>query len=64
MYVRAKNEFNHGGIVAMKCGEYRDLPDNIAEKLLELDLVEKNTPSHKKMEVKNVTKSETDSESK
>ncbi len=50
MYVRAKNSFNHGGIVKMNAGDCRVIDDDIAAKLIALDLVvETNPKSYKKI---------------
>ena len=44
MYVRAKNSFNHGGIVKMNAGDCRVIDDDIAAKLIALDLVVETNP--------------------
>lgn len=54
MYVRAKNEFNHGGIIAMKLGEHREIDDALAKKLIALGLVVEHTITPKKMKIKHV----------
>ena len=52
MYVKAKNEFNYGGILQMKCGECREIDDAIAKKLIAEGTVEENKPSYKKITIK------------
>ncbi len=52
MYVRAKVTFNHGGFFKMNHGQHKEVTDELGATLLSLDLVEVNTPSHKKMKIK------------
>ena len=59
MYIRAKNKFNHGGIIKMDLGESREIKDSLAKRLIELDLVEENRPTYKKMKVKDGSKHKT-----
>ena len=56
MYVKAKNEFNYGGIIEMKYGEYRNIDNELAKKLIDLDLVVKNVVTHKKIQFKDGSK--------
>lgn len=57
MYVRAKVSFDRGNTMKpMKQGEHREISNELAEKLIFLDLVEENKPSYKKIKFKkNVT---------
>lgn len=52
MYVKAKVKFNHGGFFKMNHGEFKEVTEELGKTLLSLDLVEINTPSHKKMKIK------------
>lgn len=59
MYVKAKNEFNHGGIISMNCGEHREVDDVLAKKLIDLGLVVEHKITHKKIKFKNESKHKT-----
>jgi hypothetical protein len=52
MYVVAKETFNYGGQVKMNKGEKDTISDELAKKLIFLDLVKENVISHKKIKFK------------
>jgi len=53
MYVRAKNSFNHGGIIEMVLGDCKTIDDSLAKTLIGLDVVVQTNPhSYKKIKIK------------
>jgi hypothetical protein len=52
MYVKAKETFNYGGIIKMSKGECQIVSDELAIKLLKINVVEENKNTHKKIKFK------------
>ena len=52
VYARAKNSFNYGGIIKKNKGDNFEIDDDLAQKLIKLDLIEVQTKTFKKIKVK------------